>query len=277
MKPLDLFRTELFEDSHVKNFLSSDELKEYIEFSEQDHESQLKDLLNKPIARFTVINELYFRSRWAELIQLLYDSKAIRLLEIASGDADMIPQAISRSNPGSRYITANMNRLLNDSMLEKTKNLNLELQLIDNDASEILHYLEPDSVDLIAFQHAVNDILQAILCSQHCIDTIYSDWMSILPDMITLLQVEMNNNTLEASVKEPFLSLIRSLLIVLKPDGLIAINHYMFQLDLDWGYPKDLFENLLPIVRPWLLEVENCIEVTLDGFDSQWWIFLRKL
>lgn len=277
MKPLDVLRNDLFQKEHVKKFLSAREYEEYLEISEDHRLNQLSDLLNKPISRFSVINELYFRTRWAELIYDFFGTNTIKLLEVASGDADMIPQALSRSNPGSKYITANMNRLLNDSMLRKTKDLAIDLQLIDDDASAVENYLEPASADLIAFQHAVNDILQAILCGQHGIDTVYSDWMAILPDMITLLQAEIKNGSLEASVKEPFLALIRSLLTILKPEGLIAMNHYMFQLDLDWGYPEDLFENLLPIIRPWLAEIEGCKEISLDGFDSQWWLFLRKL
>jgi hypothetical protein len=276
MKPLDQMKPDILIEGTARTYLSAGEFEEFRNIPEEERKGALAELLEKPIASFTVINELYFRTRWAGLIDGLYGSGPIRLLEIASGDADMIPQALSRSNPGSRYITANMNQLLNESMLHKTQGLNLEMQLIDDDASAILQYIEPCSVDLIAFQHAVNDVLQAILCAQHDIDTVYSDWMAVLPDMIKLLQVEVRNNSLENSVKSAFLSLIRSLLEVLKQDGLIAINHYMFQLDLDWGYPAGLFEHMLLIIRPWLDEIEECGEITIDGFDPQWWIFIKK-
>ena len=54
------------------------------------------------------------------------------------------------------------------------------------------------------------------------------------------------------------------------------MNHYKFQLNLDWGYPASLFENMLPIVRQWLHEITECEEIVADGFNSNWWIFLRK-
>ena len=274
MKPMDQFNYDILQEDNARKYLTAEEYGEYRKIPEDDSVHQLHKLLEQPIAQFTVINELYFRTRWAGLINQVYGSGPVCLLEVASGDADMIPQAMAKSNPGSRYITANMNQLLNESMLRKTKDLDLHMQLIDDDASAILNHIEPASVDIIAFQHAVNDVLQAILCGQHGIDTVYTDWMATLPDMIRLLQAEVRDNTLERSVKDPFLSLLNCLLQVLNPEGIIAINHYMFQLDLDWGYPPDLFENLLPIVRLWISELDNCKEIFLDGYDSQWWIFV---
>jgi hypothetical protein len=122
----------------------------------------------------------------------------------------------------------------------------------------------------------VNDVLQAILCAQEGVDTVYSDWMETLPSMIAMLKREVAGGTLEASVREPFLQLMRSLLPTLREGGHIAINHYMFQLDLDWGYPPRLFEDMLDMVRPWLNTLPGCREVTLDDFDPKWWIFLQK-
>lgn len=198
----------------------------------------------------------------------------ITLLEIASGDADMIPQTLSRTNPKTKYITANMNVSLNESLLKKAAGLNINLQLIEDDATFIKEYIPANSVDIVAFQHGANDVIQAILCGQNNIDTINTDWMECLPKMIELLKTEISNNTLEQNVKSAFLTLINDLLFVLKKDGLIAINHYMFQLDLDWGYPADLFENIIPMIRNWAVELDNIKEIFIPEFDSQWWIFI---
>lgn len=263
-------------DASAKAYLRPEEYVQYESMSKADREEQITALLGAPIANFSVINEVFFRDRWAQVMDRLCSHGTLTLLEIASGDADMIPQCIALTRPGSTYITANMNELLNQSLMQRVGGLPLTIRLIKDDAANILTHLEKGQADIIAFQHAVNDVLQAILCAQNGIDTVYSDWMETLPDMIILLQKEVAAGKLEKSVKEPFLSLMRSILPTLKKGGHVAMNHYMFQLDLDWGYPSHLFENLISIVRDWLKELNGCEEITLDGFDPQWWIFLKK-
>jgi hypothetical protein len=260
----------------ARRYLRPDELKQYESMMPSERERQICALLQAPIANFTVINEVFFRDRWGEVMDRLVPGGKLTLLEVASGDADMIPQCMALTRPGSVYITANMNEKLNESLLNKVHGLPIEVRLIKDDAANILQHLKSGQADIIAFQHAVNDVLQAVLCAQKGIDTVYSDWMETLPQMILLLQKEVAAGTFEAHVREPFMNLMKSLLPTLKTGGHVAINHYMFQLDLDWGYPPDLFENLVPMVRVWLKELSGCTEVALDGFDPQWWIFLKK-
>lgn len=276
MRPLDHFKEEILTLDNAKFYLSKDEFDCFDSFSETEKTELLKNLLEKPIAVFTPVNELYFRSKWGELIQSIYKNKPITLLEVASGDTDMIPQTLSRTNPKTNYIAANMNEILNESLLKKTAGLEINMQLIKDDASYIKKYVAPQSVDIIAFQHGANDVMQAILCGQNNIDTIYTDWMECLPKMIELLKIEMVNKTFEQNVKPAFLALINDLLLVLKKDGIIAIHHYMFQLDLDWGYPPELFENIVPIIRNWISELDYVKEVSFPGFDDQWWIFITQ-
>jgi hypothetical protein len=223
------------------------------------------------------VNEVYFRVRWAEVLDAVHPGNDLTLLEVASGDADMIPQMMARTRPNSRYITANMNRILTERLREKTRNLPVEVVVIEEDAVDIDRYLPAESVDIIAFQHAVNDVVQAILCAREGVDTIYADWMDTLPKMITILQRETAQNTLEQHAKPAFLSLLAKLLSVLKKDGVMVMSHYMFQLDLDWGYPPALWEDFIPITREWIKDLPGCKEVFFEGFDPQWWLFYRKV
>lgn len=274
MKPLDCLYLDILSTENAKLLLSENDFNNFASMKPEKQIELLKNLLENPIADFTPVHELYFRWKWGVLVQNIYHNNPITLLEIASGDADMIPQTLARTNPKTKYITANMNVGLNESLLKKTADLGIDLQLIDDDAAFIKEYIPANSVDIIAFQHGANDVMQAILCGQNNIDTINSDWMECLPKMIELLNIEVSNNTFEQNVKGPFLALIKDLLLVLKKNGMIAINHYMFQLDLDWGYPKDLFENIVPIVRDWMLELDEVKEIFIPDFDTQWWIFL---
>jgi ubiquinone/menaquinone biosynthesis C-methylase UbiE len=263
-------------DALAQRYLNASELQEYHLLSGQEKKDQLQSLLEKPIAHFSVINDLYFRARWGEALQRIHPDPHLALLEVATGDADMIPQTMERTHPKGRYFTANMNASLNRSFAQKTAALNLDIHLFADDASAIESYIGPDSVDVIAFQHALNDVVQAILCAQQGIDTIDSDWMETLPIMIAILRVETAKNTLEQHTRQPLLDLMQTLRRVLKKGGIIAMNHYQFQLDLDWGYPPALFENFVPMVRQWLKDCPGYHEIQLNGFHPQWWLFLQK-
>jgi len=50
----------------------------------------------------------------------------------------------------------------------------------------------------------------------------------------------------------------------------------MFQYDLDLGYNLELWQDILPVIRPWLKELPIGSEVNIDTFDTQWWLFLKK-
>lgn len=263
-------------DAQAVKYLNEMEYQEYQSIPNPERLSQIKALLERPIAHFTPVNEVFFRTRWAEVLTAVHAGKDLTLLEIASGDADMIPQMMACLYPHSHYITANMNRILTEGMRAKTRDIPLEVVVIEEDAAAIDRYLPAESVDIVAFQHAVNDVLQAILCNQEGLDTIDADWMEILPKMIRILQRETSQNTFEQHVRPAFLSLLENLLKVLKKDGLIVMNHYMFQLDLDWGYPPALWEDLIPIIRAWIKTLPGCKEVFVDGFDPQWWMFIKK-
>lgn len=276
MKPLDNFQSEILNLNNAKKFLSKEQYNNFKEINSSLKITLLKEVIEKPIENWNEITELYFRSKWANLFNALYCNKKICVLEVASGDADMIPQTLSISNPGSYYIAANMNKFLNESLIRKTKGLKINLELIDDDASNIRNYIENDKVDIIAFQHGVNDVLQAMLCTNNNLDTVSCQWLDLLPQMIELIKREVKNNTFEETLKDNFINFINEIAYTLKDDGIIAISHYMFDLDLKLGYPINIFENLINIIREWLKEDSKFEEISFKNYNDNWWIFLKK-
>jgi SAM-dependent methyltransferase len=278
MIPLDSFeKWSKLLDECAGQYLNEIEYQEYQSIPDPVKFSQLKAILEKPIFRFTAVYEAFFRARWAEALRAIHAGQELVLLEVASGDADMIPQMMARTRPHSRYITANMNRILTERLVQKTRDLPLEIEVIEEDAIKLEQHLPPESVDIIAFQHAVNDVIQAILCDQEGIDTISTDWMEMLPEMIRILQREIAQGTLAQHAKPVFLSLLENLLKVLKPGGMMVMSHNMYQLDLDWGYPPDLWDNMIPITREWIKDLPGVKEVAIAGFDPHWWMFYQKV
>lgn len=278
MIPIDRYeKWAPFLDDSARQFLGESEYQDYQSIPEPEKQSQLKALLERPIARFTPVNEAFFRARWAEVLRAAHSGKELALLEVGSGDTDIIPQMMARAYPHSRYISANMNRILTAGLREKTQDLPVEISVIEQDAIDIDRHLPLESVDIIAFQHAVNDVIQAILCDQQGVDTITTDWMETLPKMIGILQQEIAQDTLEQHARPAFLALLEKLSRVLKKGGVMVMNHYMFQLDLDWGYPPGLWENWIPITRGWTRDLPGCTEVFFDGFNPHWWMFFQKI
>jgi hypothetical protein len=277
MTPLDSFqRWSGPLDESARRYLSASERESYEAIPPRERQEQLRALLSSPIRHFSAVNEAYFRARWAETLCMLQPGPELALLEVATGDTDMIPQAMARSHPGSRYVAANMNRELNARLLRRVEGLDVRMELVADDAAGIERRFGPGTFDVVALQHGVNDVVQAILCSREGVDTVFTDWMETLPEMIRIIRREVGAGTLEAHVRSPFIALMRSLIEVLKRGGVVAINHYMFQLDLDWGYPPELWAGFVPLVRGWVRELSGVQEVFLEGFEPTWWLFLRK-
>jgi len=100
--------------------------------------------------------------------------------------------------------------------------------------------------------------------------------LTMLPAMIERMNEVYRGGRMKAELKAPFMELLDNCVDALKRGGLLALSHYMFRYDLKLGYDPYLWENMLPIVRPWLLELRGGREVSLEGYDGQWWFFWEK-
>lgn len=280
MKPLDNWAiwSEKVKAHDVTDILSDSDQQEWNSLSPEERSEILEKLLHSPVDNFSVIYRWYFRLKWFEALDAIGIAPPVKLLEIGAGDGDMIPNLLAKKfeNKDTCYLTANMNKQLSANLKAKTAHLPIKTNIIEDEAQNIRKHIGVEALDVIVFEHSVNDILQTVLAERMGIDTTNENWWDILPVMIDIIKKEYLNNTLEASVKDELLGLLRSCLDILKPGSYIVINHFMYQYDLSLGYEPDLWNNMLLIARKWISEVEGAEEIRFDGFDPQWWLFLKK-
>ncbi len=261
----------------AKRFLFLKEHWRWKTLPRKKRQQKLKALLCAPLADFSIVYTLYFRWKWVDIFQKVMLPTNATVLEIGAGASDMIPKALYQYSNVASYITVNMNQALAKQQLRKTRAMKHNIQIIADDANNIQQHLHGKQVDCLVFEHSCNDILQTFLAEQYGIDTTNSEWFSILPDMIRLINEQYESGTFEQSLKELFMHLLNACLCVLKPGGLLVISHYMFQMDLDWGYNPSLWEDMLLLIKPWLLQVTELAEEQVSGLDPQWWLVMRKV
>jgi len=280
MKNLDDFEKVInrIEQTDLQSVLFPHEWDEWSGFSDETKKQRLKRICTVPLCNedFTAAYSLYFRLKWLDVFRECIPQTNATVLEVGSGSSANIPNALTIFDTSSTYITANMNKKLTAGLRQNTAFLPIKIKIIEDDANNIKDYLEPNSVDAVVFEHSVNDVIQAILCESKGIDTTNSDWFEILPEMINIINSEYAEKMLERSVKNAFLSLLEDCLSVLKPGGYMIMSHYMFQYDLDLGYNPELWQYILPVVRPWLSSLSCGKEVAINPFDPQWWLFYQK-
>lgn len=282
MRPLDdgMKWIEKIHALKADEILYPDEQESWAALANPDKDILMEKLLSKPIVFEDpwVIYTWYFRSKWIETLKNICKTDSISVLEIGAGGNDLLPKAIAKAYPSplSKYTTFNLNQELTGIFKAKTQNLPISIEVIEDDAQKIESYEGEDVFDVIVFEHSANDVIETILAEKNGIDTVHSDWMKILPQITDIVNREYSDKTLETNVKDDFLKLISTCLKVLKSDGILAINHYQFQYNLDIGLNPEWNENLLPIIRKWILDAKLGEEVFFEDSEPQWWMFLQK-
>ena len=85
------------------------------------------------------------------------------------------------------------------------------------------------------------------------------------------------NGTYEAILKENFIQILRSSLKVLKPGSFIISHQFQYQSDLDLGIIPEIWTELISTVRKWINEENIGEEIFFDGFEPNWWMFIKKV
>ncbi len=281
MPKISLLTREI-KDENYNNLLTPKTLKSFEEMSSEHICNLIKNVISMPM-KFEhdfsgEIYKIYFIFCWQQLFKNINLNHKSRVLEVASGQSDPVPQALEKYTQGlGQYVTANLNKKLTAGLLRKTANLNISVDVIEDNAINLEKYYQNEIFDVACFQHAINDMIQTIIACKEGIDTVNNDWFEILPEMIAAVNKYYIKEKLKEVVFDKLIEQIRVCSSLLKSDGFLVFNNHIFQMDLDAGYNSELYKSFIPLIRKWIKESDlDLKEITYEHFAPQWWLFLQK-
>ena len=190
------------------------ELQEYLDQIETDVlENSLKSVMTSPITYKNKFDkqlyQLYFAAAWSNLFSTFLDNKNVNLMEVASGDANYIINGLDHYSADlGTYVTFNLNKKLSSNIINKNKNNSVKIKIIEDNGMNALNYFNAETFNVVAFHHAINDIVQTIVAEKEGIDTINCDWWEKEPEMLQAVLKHHNQGTLKTVVYDDFIKLI---------------------------------------------------------------------
>ncbi len=264
-------------------FFFTDEAREEIaRLSTDEIESLLQGFTRAPIIHRNSsgmqLSRLYHILCWIKALNKLSISKDATLIEIAPGAGTHIVTAFDVISGGKgKYVAFNLNKKLTLDFKTQTQDLNLDIRIIEDDAKNALVYIPKETIDIVAGNHAINDILETIIANKEGLDTIGEDYFEVAPRLIRKYEKAYLNGTLRNLVFEDFIDIIRAIYFTLKPTGYLVLNYYVYPVEIDWGGSVPVRSAFVNLARQWISEADLGFEtVFLDGFDPKWWGFFRK-
>lgn len=193
------------------------------------------------------------------------------------GSTPVIIAAEAHSGGKANYLTINLNKKLLEELKSKIGHLHMKVRIIEDNAQRALEHLQPDSLDVACFHHAVNDLLQTAVSEPRGMDTTAVDWFPNERQMIEWLAEDVGAGRMEQRGKPELMQVISDAIGFVRAGGYLIFDHFNWCrfIGVDW-FPWDLFYNLIPMTRRWIAEAGLPVtEVELPGADPQWWMFLR--
>jgi len=259
-------------------------IREFIDEVEPDVlEAHIDRVMTSPIKYINSFDrplyQLYFTASWYNLFKTLHEDQKISLLEVATGDSCYVINALElHSSEKGEYTTFNLNKKLGSSFITKNADKNVKITLIEDNGINVLNYFSVNSFDFIAFHHAINDIIQTIIAETEGIDTINCDWWVQEPDMLRAVMKHHKNGTLKQNAHGSFIKIIDVCSKVLKHGGYMIFDNRTFAVKEEIGYSTQFHDSYIALAREWINESGLPLkETVIDGYDSKWWMILKKV
>ncbi|HZT40862.1 MAG TPA: hypothetical protein VFA07_01670 [Chthonomonadaceae bacterium] len=216
--------------------------------------------------------------QWLSAFEELGLPKALRVFEPCAGSSEPVILAAEIYSDGTgEYTTINLNRPLAAQLREKLAKLRMKIHIIEDNALKAYAHLQPGSIDIACFHHAINDILQTAVSEPRGMDTRVVDWWPNERQMITWLAEEAEADRLGVHARPALVEAVRQAVTLVRPGGFLLFDHWTWEGHRNNGWlPWELFCNLIPLAREWISEAGLPVtERSLSGRDPQWWMCLQ--
>ena len=251
--------------------------------TESEITSKLRQISEVPIrlndASDRSLHHFRYSAAWLNIFERMSLPADTAMLEIAAGSAVHIAQALDAyAGSQGRYVAFNMNKELTRSFYQKTASLRMNIRIVEDNALKAPQYFDGETFDVIAFHHAVNDIIQTSVADADGIDTIHCDWQQAEPRMLRAVMRHHDAGTLKAVAYPDFTRIVECCRNVLKMGGIMVFSNFTFTMDYEaLGYSMEFHNAYIALARQWIGEANlGLSEVLLDGYDPKWWMILRK-
>lgn len=268
---------------HLQRHFSADFAALLDRLNADELEKQLSQVITVPINLSGDMSrewlELYYTASWYNLFEQLNMPPDASIFEIGSGDTAYIPKAMNAysSGRGGKYVTANLNNELSRGFREKTKDMELTVEIIQDHGASLSKYYSEESFAVAAFHHALNDIIQTIIADLEGIDTIHNNWWEIEPQLLQAVMKYHHAGKLKNAAYEPFISLIDSCRQLLQKGGYMIFDNCTYAGYERVGYSSEFHGDYIDLARAWIKEADLGLEeVEMALYDSKWWMVLRK-
>lgn len=265
-------------------FIAKDANEEIIKLPVERIESLLEGFTKAPMIRKDTaskqLSNVYRIFCWIEAFEKLSLSSDSTLLEIAPGNGTSIVTAFDAVSSGKgKYTAVNLNKKLTEEFKTHThtKNPKIDIRVIEDDVRNLLKYVMKGTIDIVAANHAIDNILETIIAEKEGIDTVNSDYLEIIPKLIRRYEKVYLNGTLKNLASKEFIDTIKAIHSLLKPGGYLIFHQFVLQEAIDFGASVSTQSAFVDIAREWIRDSNLDFEtIKLDDFDPKWWVFFKK-
>jgi len=283
MIPLDdLDRvTAKMREPGAADILTAYERAQWEQSTEKERIEALKSIIFHPVGynlHHWFMFNWFTKTKWLEALRAVGLSAPASMVELATGAGDMLPQLMAKyySHRETRYTSVNKNKLLTAEFKQRTKDFPLKIEVIEDAAQNADRLFDENKADIVVFEHSFNDIAEDLIARAHGMDTVNTNWFDILPKMIEITNKAYADGSYEKILKESFVQMIGSLLKISKPGSFVISYQFHYQGDIDMGINPEIWTTLVSSVRGWLREKNIGTEVFFEGFEPNWWMFLKN-